>query len=64
MKQKQGDSLLKQLEEWVRLNGQDPVLEHMIRKQLPLTRENYLALRFWEGYELDGELEATIPPLP
>ena len=43
--------------------GSDPVLEYMLAKKLPLTREHYLALNYPDGVPnpMPGELEMEIP---
>ncbi len=45
------------------IESADPVLQYMIEKKLPLTREKYLALAYPEGTEnpLPAELEAELP---
>ncbi|MGH9757259.1 MAG: hypothetical protein ACRD4M_05935 [Candidatus Acidiferrales bacterium] len=41
----------------------DSVLEMMKERNVPLTRENYLAIAYWGNppEEIDGEIEASIP---
>ena len=47
-----------------------PILDEMIRRGIPLTRENYIALDTWEyrrshgivDPDVDGEFESTLPP--
>jgi hypothetical protein len=47
-----------------------PLLDEMIRRNIPLTRENYILLDCWESQrsygivdpEVDGEFESTLPP--
>ena len=45
------------------LRGMYPVLDDMIRRQRPLTRDVYLRLSYGEvPTELSGEEEADLPP--
>jgi hypothetical protein len=40
----------------------DCILEMMTRQRVPLTRENYLFLAYWDpSRELDAEAEAGLP---
>jgi hypothetical protein len=47
-----------------------PLLDEMIRRNIPLTRENYILLDCWESQrsygivdpEVDGEFESKLPP--
>ena len=44
--------------------GDDPILELMKFRQIPLTRENYLAMNYPEGVsEMTAEMEETLPPM-
>ncbi len=48
-----------------RLAGQDPVIEHLLRRGLPLMLEHYMAFAYMDdpNRELSAEEVANLPPV-
>jgi hypothetical protein len=40
-----------------------PVVAMMLRLAIPLTRENYIRMNYWEDKELSAEEESELPEL-